>query len=108
MPLDPLSQLSSAIHSNDASIVRRILSDNPDLKSRLNHALPQGSFGATALLEAVYHHNIEIIDALLEAGADPNARSHWWAGSFGVLDGCKPDLAPHLISRGAKITPHAA
>ena len=101
-----LSQLSTSIHSNDAANVRRVLASNPHLD--LNAPLPDTAFGSTALLEAVSHHNLAIIDALLDAGADPNARSGWWAGSFGVLDTCAPDLAPHLISRGATVTAHSA
>jgi ankyrin repeat protein len=45
---------------------------------------------------------------LLRYGADINARSDWWAGSFGVLDLCAPDFAPFLIERGATVDAHAA
>jgi ankyrin repeat protein len=44
---------------------------------------------------------------LLRAGASINARSHWWAGGFGVLDS-DHDLAPFLIERGAVVDAHAA
>ena len=39
--------------------------------------------------------------------ADINARSHWWAGSFGVLDN-DGGLAPYLIDRGARVDAYAA
>jgi ankyrin repeat protein len=103
---DPLTQLSTAIRTSDLPSIQKLLSANPRLD--LNAPLPDTPFGSTALLEAVSHHNLALIDLLLDAGADPNARSHWWAGSFGVLDTCAPDLAPHLISRGAKLTAHSA
>src|SRR5262249_14611430 len=49
----------------------------------------------------------DMVDVLLRAGANINARSHWWAGSFGVLDD-DHGLAPFLIERGAKVDVHAA
>src|SRR5262249_48940442 len=41
-------------------------------------------------------------------GADINARSSFWAGSFGVLDLCPPEWAPYLIGRGARLDINAA
>lgn len=49
-----------------------------------------------------------MLDVLLDAGADINARSRWWAGGFGLLDCASPDLAAHVIERGAAVTVHAA
>jgi hypothetical protein len=49
-----------------------------------------------------------MLDVLLEAGADINARSNWWAGGFGLLDCADPELARYAIARGATITVHAA
>src|SRR5262245_20000169 len=74
---------------------------------RLNEALPNGPFGATALLVAVQKRNRDLIDVLLTAGADINTRSHWWAGGFGVLDDAG-DLATFLVERGAVVDAHAA
>jgi ankyrin repeat protein len=45
---------------------------------------------------------------LLEAGADINAKSRWWAGGFGLLHGAEPDLAAYAIQRGAIVDVHAA
>ena len=47
-----------------------------------------------------------MIDALLRAGADIDARSDWWAGSFGVLDYAS-GLENFLIERGARVDAHA-
>ena len=52
--------------------------------------------GAPALIAAVHRENREMIDALLGAGANINARSRWWAGGFGVLDSSSAEL--RLIS----------
>ena len=49
-----------------------------------------------------------MLDVLLEAGADINARSRWWAGGFGLLDNASPELAEYAIEKGAVITIHAA
>jgi ankyrin repeat protein len=49
-----------------------------------------------------------MVDLLLQHGADIDARSDWWAGSFGVLDSCDPEFAAFLIERGATVDAHAA
>jgi ankyrin repeat protein len=105
--IDPIEQLAAAVHENDSAQVQQVLARHPELRSRLNDPLPGGAFGATALLAAVHHRNREMIEVLLRAGADINARSHWWAGSFGVLD-ADTELAPFLIDRGATVDVHAA
>jgi len=104
---DPLQELARAVRTDDVAGVRRVLAGNQDLKGRLDEALPDEAFGATALLVAVYHKNREILDILLAAGAGINVRSHWWAGSFGALDS-PSGLEDYLIERGARLTPHAA
>ncbi|HKC46433.1 MAG TPA: hypothetical protein VKB63_02445, partial [Gemmatimonadales bacterium] len=104
---DPPAELVAAIHANDASRVRAVLERYPELKSRLNDTMPGLHFGATPLLAAVPFANREMIDALLDAGADINQKSHWWAGGFGVLDD-DHGLAPFLIERGAAVDVHAA
>src|SRR5262245_49851671 len=104
---DALSALDRAVCANDAARVRAALEQYPALKSHLDAPLPSGAFGATPLLAAVHHGNREMVEVLLAAGADVNARSHWWAGSFGVLDD-DHGLAPFLIERGATVDVHAA
>jgi ankyrin repeat protein len=103
----PMEQLAAAVLANDAVQVRQVLEEHPELPSRLDEPLPGAPFGATALLAAVDRGNRDMIDVLLGAGADINARSHWWAGSFGVLD-ADTGLTPLLIDRGARVDIHAA
>jgi ankyrin repeat protein len=105
--LDPLEPLGRAVNANDTEAARRVLAAHPELKARLDEALPGAGFGATALLVAVSHRNRELIDLLLQTGADINVGSHWWAGSFGVLDS-DSGLEDFLIGRGAMLTAHAA
>jgi ankyrin repeat protein len=105
---DPVEALTAAVKANSASLVREVLARHPSLKSRINEPLPKYCDGAPAIIAAVNHNNREMIDALLDAGANINERSRWWAGGFGVLDSANPELAPYLISRGATVDIHAA
>lgn len=104
---DPAVALQAAILANDTASVAGLLEKFPALKDRLNEPLPDYGFGATPVMAAVHRTNRDMIDLLLGAGADINARSHWWAGSFGVLDN-DHGLADFLIARGARVDAHAA
>jgi ankyrin repeat protein len=104
----PLHAVTDAITSNNPTLLRQILTQNPVLRTQLDQPLPNYSFGTPAILAAVSQSNRETINILLDAGANINARSVWWAGSFGVLDIASPELAPFLIERGAAIDVHAA
>ena len=100
--------LSAAVRADDATQVQLVLRQYPSLRTVLDEPMqPDHAFGATPLLAAVYNGNRQMVDVLLQAGADIDARSGWWAGSFGVLD-AEGDLAPFLIERGATIDVHAA
>jgi ankyrin repeat protein len=49
-----------------------------------------------------------MLEVLLTAGADLNAKSRWWAGGFGLLHSATPELAAYAIQRGAIVDVHAA
>lgn len=104
---DLLNAFAAAITHDDVAEVGRLLAEHPGIKAGLNDPLSALPFGATALLGAVHHGNRQMVDLLLEAGADINARSDWWAGSFGVLDQEGP-LLTYLIQRGATVDAYAA
>lgn len=99
--------LRTAIQAGDAAGVQRVLDTYPDLQRTLDDPIPGGHFGATALLVAVQEGRRDVVEVLLRAGADIDARSHWWAGGFGVLDGDSP-LVPWLVERGAAVNAYAA
>jgi ankyrin repeat protein len=105
---DPVEALTAAIKANDAPLVRQVLARYPALKSTLDEPLPNYSFDTPAIVAAVQKDNRDMVDALLAAGADINARSKWWAGGFGVLDSSSEELTPYLIKRGAYVDIHAA
>lgn len=106
--LQPAEMLTAAIRAQDAEKTARLLLSHPELKAQIN--LPLASYGAgmQALLAAVQYSDRKIIDVLLHAGADINARSHWWAGGIGALDECSPDMAAFLMERGAALDAHSA
>src|SRR3989475_534378 len=49
-----------------------------------------------------------MLEVLLAAGADINAKSRWWAGGFGLLHGASPELAAYAMERGVVVDVHAA
>jgi len=108
MPTKPFDALAAAVRANDVYGAGQLLQSHPELSAKLDEPAPGGSFGGTVLLSAVDSKNREMVDLLLQHGADINARSVWWAGSFGVLDNCDPALADFLVERGATVDVHAA
>jgi hypothetical protein len=74
---DPVEALTAAVKANSASLVRDILTRHPSLRSRINEPLPNYGFDAPALIAAVNHENREMIDLLLDAGANINERTRW-------------------------------
>lgn len=107
-PADPLEALALAVTADDVGRARSLLARTPALARRLEEPMPGGDFGERILNRAVRNRSRAMIDLLLEHGADIDGRSHWWAGSFGVLDNCTPALAPFLIERGATVDANAA
>src|SRR5258705_9764980 len=100
---DVIELFKKAISKDDAASFRQLLEQHPELKTKIND--PVASFDAPLITLA---RSREMLDVLLEGGADINARSHWWAGGFGLLDYAKPELAVYAIQRGAVLDVHAA
>lgn len=98
-----LDQLREAIQADDAGRARHLLERHPELRAGINE--PIGPFDSPALAGA---RSRAMIDVLLAAGADVNAKSQWWAGGFGLLHTADPELAAYAIERGAVVDVHAA
>jgi ankyrin repeat protein len=92
-----------ALRDDDVAKIRELLATEPLLKANINERL--WSFDSPLVNHV---KSAAALDAVLEAGADINARSTWWAGGFGLLDLAEPELSAYAISRGARLTIHAA
>ena len=108
MGLPPGEALTVAIRDQDTQRVRELLESHSELRAKIDEPLANYGFGQHALFAAVQRSDRATIDVLLRAGANIHKRSEWWAGGFGVLDDCDPDLVDFLVERGAVIDAHAA
>lgn len=95
-----------AVDNNDPEAVGRLLQNHSLLVKRINE--PCFAFDTPAIVIAAYRGKREMVDVLLQYGADINAKSNWWAGGFGVLHHDHHHLSRYLIERGAHVDPHAA
>lgn len=100
---DPMDLLRQAFAEDDATLFRQLLEHHPVLKTRIDE--PVEAFNSPVITQV---RSREMLDVLLEAGANINLRSKWWAGGFGLLDTAEPDLAHYAIGRGAAVDVHAA
>lgn len=98
-----IEQITDAIGMDDAERVRELLQRHPEWKARIDE--PIAAFDSPVITCA---RSKSMLDVLLAAGADINARSRWWAGGFGLLDCADPELAAYAIERGAVVDVHAA
>jgi hypothetical protein len=100
---DIIEQIKAALRKDDATNVRELLARYPELKAKINE--PLADFDSPAILAV---RSREMLDVLLAAGADINAKSRWWAGGFGLLHSANRELALYAIERGAIVDVHAA
>ena len=84
--------------------MRRLLRDHPELRQRIND--PLFAFNSPAIV--AYAGDAAMVEVLLEAGADPNRRSEWWAGPFHALYSATGEAAERLIAAGAVMDACAA
>ncbi len=108
LALQPAEALTAAIRAQDAGRVRHLLERHPDLRAHLDQPLADYGHGQHALFAAVQRSDRATIDVLLQAGANIHQRTDWWAGGWGVLDDCSPEMVEFLTARGAVIDAHAA
>lgn len=94
---DAPERMHEALQKRDARAVRRILENNPKLRDRIND--PVCSFDAPAIVS--YADDPDMVDVLLDFGADPNRRSDWWAGGFHALHSATGASADRLLAAGA-------
>src|SRR5438093_4896784 len=100
---NPMELFKQAFAQHDAVLFARLLEEYPKMKARINE--PVAAFDAPIVTRV---RSREMLDVLIEAGAEINAKSRWWAGGFGLLDCATPELARYAIERGAVVEVHAA
>jgi len=98
-----VDQFRHAFEMRDATALRRLGSRGGEIRRIVNERM--FAFGSPALLVASSRDDVDVVDALLELGADPNGRSDWWAGPFHPLYSARGQVAEHLLAAGS--TPDA-
>jgi ankyrin repeat protein len=96
--LPPIERFKVAVRQRDAKALRRVLDRQPEVRAVIND--PIFSFDSPAIVSAS-GDSADVVDVLLEFGADPNRRSSWWAGGFHALHGASNEVADRLIAAGA-------
>jgi ankyrin repeat protein len=104
MKRSPDQHLRDAFRSRDIAAIRRLFLDDPELRAHIDD--PVAAFDSPAIV--AYANDPDLVEVLLEFGADPNRRSNWWAGGFHALHSATGAAADRLISAGADIDTCAA
>jgi ankyrin repeat protein len=102
-PDDLVDQFKQVLRADDAAGARRLLEEHAVLKAKIND--PLGPFDSPVVTNV---RSKGMLDVLLAAGAEINAKSRWWAGGFGILHSASPELCAYAIERGAIVDVHAA
>jgi ankyrin repeat protein len=105
-PLPPIERVKEAVRDGDPNALRALLQQHTELRAAIN--APLFSFDSPALVEIAGRGNVELIDVLLEFGADPNRRSSWWAGGFHPLHSARGPVAERLLAAGSEADACAA
>ena len=103
----------TAVQDGDIDIVKHLLATDETLVAHID--APWFSFDAPAIVFAAASGNRKLIEVLLDAGADIDVKSSWWAGGTSALHhvagsmlNYDKELAEYLLERGATIDAHAA
>ena len=109
----PHAEFIDAVKDGDAARVKVVLAHNDELREHID--TPWFAFDAPAIVFAAATVNRPLIEVLLDAGANIDAKSSWWAGGTSALQHAtgsmlayNAELAEYLIERGATIDAHAA
>ncbi len=109
----PRTEYIEAVNKGDANRVKSVLAGSDALLEFID--APWFAFDAPAIVFAAASGNRELIKVLLDAGADIDVKSSWWAGGTSALQHAagsmlsyNGELAEYLIEQGATIDAHAA
>ena len=96
-----IERMRTLVRKGDGDALDRLLARKPALRGHLDD--PVFGFDAPALLQAARHPEAKrLLPVLVRHGADPNARSKWWAGGYGPLDLAPPEVVETLLSLGTR------
>ena len=103
----------TAVENGDVESVKNLLASDQTLAAHID--APWFSFDAPAIVFAAASGNRELIQILLDAGADIDVKSKWWAGGTSALQHAagsmlsyNRELAEYLIEQGATVDAHSA
>ena len=74
---NPRKALIAAAQADDVAKARALLQRHAALRAQIKDPWPEIPFGGRPIGAAAQHRNKELVDLLLEFGADINARSDW-------------------------------
>ncbi len=94
-----LDAFDRAVRDGDARRLQEVLADHPRLADEID--APRFEVEWPAVVHAANRGDREIVDVLLEHGADINARSAFWGRTVGVLDDSPPGMRTFPLERGA-------
>ena len=94
---EPAAQLRDAFRRHDVAAIRRLFRDDAELRAHIDD--PVAAFNSPAIV--AYANDPDLVEVLLEFGADPNRRSEWWAGGFHALHSATGASADLLVAAGA-------
>jgi len=92
-------QFRAAFERRDAAALKRLGRHGAEIQRIVNE--PSFAFHSPALVVASGHDELDVVEALLELGADPNRKSDWWAGGFHPLYHANDTIARRLLDAGA-------
>jgi len=93
----PMEHMHDAFMRRDTGAMRTLFEKHPEFRKMINE--PMFAFDSPAIVACA--NDPEMVDVLLEFGADPNRRSNWWAGGFHALYSATGAAAKRLIAAGA-------
>jgi ankyrin repeat protein len=99
MKLPLIERFKSAVRNGDAKALRAMRPQAAELRAVVNK--PLFAFDSSALASVAGNGDVDLVDALLDLGADPNQRSNWWAGGFHPLYSASGPVADRLLAAGA-------
>jgi ankyrin repeat protein len=92
-------RFTRAVRDGDVAELRLLVPYRDELRGVVN--APSFAFDSPAIVSVAGRGDIELVDALLALGADPNQRSEWWAGGFHALYSASGQVAERLLRAGA-------